>query len=263
MSSIIQNLLNNTLGNAARSAKFDCIINFSNTSLFNAENEIFAHVKTSQFPGKTHDTIDLKFKGRSIPIKGQTKYDNTWSCTFYLTEDHSLKKAFEDWIESLDQRHNIKPVSGPVQIAQENNNFLGYSGTLKIAQLDFWGSSQTVLYELYNCFPKSVSSVDLDYSSVGEILEFTVEFSYTHFNTVVISKSNGSYINDIVQKPSDTIPVPKSMDKEYKEMLKEKGVIFDANSNPFGDVFAMAPATNAGTSITNKNVFGDEYSYLA
>lgn len=189
MSSVVQNILNNVIGDGARSTKFDCMINFNGTGLFAAENDIYAHVKTSQFPGKTHDVIDLKFKGRTIPVKGQTKYDNTWSCTFYMTEDHALKVAFENWIESLDQVHNIKYVDGKVKGAQGVNNS-GYAGTLHIAQMDFHGSEQCVVYTLNHCFPKSVTAVDVDYSDVGVITEFTVEFSYAYYDTV-ITKSGG------------------------------------------------------------------------
>ena len=65
MSSVIQDLLDGVIGDGARSAKFDCEINFGNTWLFHDnEQDIFAMVKTSQFPGKTHETIDLKFKGQ-------------------------------------------------------------------------------------------------------------------------------------------------------------------------------------------------------
>lgn len=188
MSSAIQNILQNVVGSGARSTKFQCYIYFPITELFTNVNDIYAMVKTSQFPGKSHDVIDLKFKGRTIPIKGQVKYDNTWSCTFYLSDDHKLKFAFEDWIESLDQQHNLKSVTPTVERAQINN-LNDYTSTLWIAQNDFHGENETALYELNRCFPKSVSSVDVDYSAVGTITEFTVEFSYAYYNTFNIKDS--------------------------------------------------------------------------
>lgn len=186
MSSVIQNILDGALGDGARASKFECFINFNYPQMYQKQNDLYALVKSSQFPGKTHDTIDLKFKGRTIPIKGQVKYDNTWSCTFYLTEDHSLKRAFEDWIESLDEQHNVKNVNNVVYNGQLRNNPMtgsGYTQTIKIAQLSFDGSNGTTIYELHHCFPKSVSAVEVDYGSIGTILEFTVEFSYAYYDS--------------------------------------------------------------------------------
>ena len=199
MSSVVQNILENVIGDGARATKFDCMINFNGTGLFAAENDIYALVKTSQFPGKSHDVIDLKFKGRTIPIKGQTKYDNTWTCTFYMTQDHALKVAFENWIESLDQVHNIKRVDSDVYMAQQSNNS-GYAGMMHIAQMNFHGDQQCVLYTLNHCFPKSVSAVDVDYSDVGKITEFTVEFSYAYYDTYVTRSQNGNFVDDLVKK---------------------------------------------------------------
>ena len=195
MSSVIQNLLDGVVGDGARSSKFDCLINFNNTNLFPNESDIHILAKTSQFPGKTHEIIDLKFKGRSIPIKGQVKYDNTWTCTFYLTEDHGLKKAFEDWIESLDQQHNLMLVTKENESAQKINQ-TNYDTNLVIRQLDFTGNSDKgkMEYTLHHCFPKSVSAVDVDYSAVGTILEFTVEFSYAYYTTINFVDDNGSFI---------------------------------------------------------------------
>ena len=100
MANVIQTMIHDTLGDGARSTKFDCLIGLD--SYKKGSKMISTFVKTASFPGKSHEVIDLKFKGRNIPVRGQTKYENTWSCTFYLDEMHSLKKAFEDEIEMLD-----------------------------------------------------------------------------------------------------------------------------------------------------------------
>ena len=199
MSSVIQNLLENTLGDGARPTKFETFIHFNNTGLFSNEQDIVALVKTSQFPGKSHDTIDLKFKGRTIPIKGQVKYDNTWTCTFYLTQDHALKTAFENWVESLDQVHNMQD-PGFAVIGAQSANSMGYAADLSIAQMNFHGDQQTTFYTLHNAFPKSVSAVDVDYSQVGQIIEFTVEFSYSHYEVQTDKVQLGSYVDQIKNK---------------------------------------------------------------
>lgn len=206
MSSVIQNLLDNTLGDGARSTKFECFVNFPASDLFPNAQDVIALTKTSQFPGKSHDVIDMKFKGRTIPLKGQVKYDNTWSCTFYLTQDHALKHAFENWVESLDQVHNMSSELSPnVRKAQITNNTAGYSTDMTIAQMDFHGDQQTVLYTLHNVFPKSVSSIDVDYSEVGSILEVTVEFSYSYYDVKIDKTNLTTFADDIKSKAQGAI----------------------------------------------------------
>ena len=104
MANVIQTMINNALGDGARSTKFECYIGLDT---FGAGSKtLSAMVKASGFPSKSHDVIDFKFKGRSIPLRGQVKYDQTWSCSFYMDESHTLKKAFSDAIEALDEVHN-------------------------------------------------------------------------------------------------------------------------------------------------------------
>lgn len=226
MASVIQNLLDTVVGDGARSTKFECFINFVYPGTFENEKDLYALVKTSQFPGKSHDVIDLKFKGRTIPIKGQTKYDNTWSCTFYLTQDHKLKKSFEDWIESIDQKHNIKSISNMTKFLQSENERLGYVTNMKIAQMDFHGSQETVIYELFNVFPKSVSAVDVDYSATGTVLEFTVEFSYSHFNTYVDKTDIGTFVDELKDKAQGEINnAVGSVESKVTSVFKKLGTL--------------------------------------
>lgn len=183
MADVIQEMLQQALGDVARSTKFEAYLNFSTPTLGPTNTEVYMQVKTSAFPGKSYEPYDLKFKGRSIPIRGQVKYDNTWSCSFYLSEGHELKIAFEDWIESLDQTQNMSSdLSSAVQSGQAQG--LNFASEISVVQMDFSGEGQTAVYTLHNVFPKSVSSVTVDYSAVGTTLEFTVEFSYSHYTAV-------------------------------------------------------------------------------
>ena len=193
MANVIQTMIHNTLGDGARSTKFDCLIGLD--SYKKGSKMISTFVKTASFPGKSHEVIDLKFKGRNIPVRGQTKYENTWSCTFYLDEMHSLKKAFEDEIEMLDI-HSFGNISSRVKFNQSANS-TNYTKILTIVQLDFDGTQKTAVYNLYNVFPKSVSQVDTDYSEVGKIQEFTVEFSYSHFDMQTVKGSDGSFVDGV------------------------------------------------------------------
>ena len=196
MANVVQTMINDALGDGARSTKFDCVIGLD--TFLPGSRMLSAVVKTASFPGKSHEVIDLKFKGRNIPVRGQTKYENTWSCTFYLDETHSLKKAFEDEISSLDI-HDFGDGNTKIYMEQIRNE-TNYARTLTVVQLDFDGTQQTAVYNLYNVFPKSVSAVDVDYSEVGKVQEFTVEFSYSHFDSLNIKSNNGSFVDSIKER---------------------------------------------------------------
>lgn len=196
MANVIQTMLNNAIGDGARSTKFDCVIGLD--TFLPGSKMLSSIVKTSSFPGVSNEIIDLKFKGRNIPLRGQTKYENTWTCTFYLDEAHTLKKAFQDEIESLDA-HLFDDVTGVVSNAQ-NRNARNYTRTMTIVQLDFDGTQQTAVYNLYNVFPKTVQQVDVDYSEIGKVQEFTVEFSYSHFDSLNVKSSNGSFVDAVKER---------------------------------------------------------------
>jgi hypothetical protein len=244
MSSVIQNLLDTTIGDGARSTKFECSINFANRHIFGKTRDVTTLVKTSQFPGKTHEPIDIKFKGRNIPVKGQTKYDNTWTCTFYLTEDHMLKVGFENWIEAIDQVHNVKDMDAfdnyYVSMIQSGLSQDGYTSNMLITQNDFSGDKTIVTYELFNVYPKSVSAVDVDYSDVGNILEFTVEFSYSYYN----SKITPSFDLDVTGALKD---MAKNVADDLKaEVLLAAGSIKDYFGDTDANALAAADSVSEG-----------------
>ena len=109
MANVVQTMINNALGDGARSSKFECIIGLDSFS--GGSKMISAVVKTAQFPGISNEVIDFKFKGRNIPLRGQTTHGNTWTCTFYLDEMHSLKSSFEAEIEALDNHLFADPTN--------------------------------------------------------------------------------------------------------------------------------------------------------
>lgn len=226
MATVVQNLVHSVLKDGARSAKFEVNIHMPQ-SFYKDERSIAVLAKSSSFPGKNHELVDVKFRGRSIPVKGQVKYTQTWDCTFYMTEDHMLKSAFEDWMDYLDQRHNYKP----------SNEFMGlnYTGTIHIDQLNFDLDAQTTKYSIYNVFPIAVTQVDTDYTAVGSILEFTVTFAYTHFETNA-QKKEKNIIDQIVDLGKNKIEqeiddLKEKVTSTLEGYLKEKITALD---NAFG-----------------------------
>lgn len=123
-------------------------------------------------------TVDFKYRGRTIPLRGIPKYNNTWSCTLYLQEDHELKLVLERWMnQATAERYSLSSESPRVKQLRDS----GIYKTIKVIQRDFTDQVNMIEYELKNVFPKNISSVDTDYSQLGNLLEIQVEFSYSHF----------------------------------------------------------------------------------
>lgn len=234
MANVIQTMINNALGDGARSTKFECYIGLDTFS--NGSKTISALVKSASFPSKSHDVMDFKFKGRNIPLRGQVKYEQSWSCSFYMEETHSLKKAFEDAIEALDTVHTYDDVNTSVA-RQQGRNSSRYTNTITIVQLDFDGTQTTAIYTLYNAFPKNITQVESDYSEVGKIQEYTVEFSYSHFDIQTVKGANGTFVDGVKARLLGAI-----------EGVIQKGK--DAAANAIGDLIGAAKdfVMSGGTS---------------
>lgn len=201
MSTDVTNLIQKVLGDGARTSKFDVAFQFTNPSSFPSAQNVAVMVKSTTFPSKAHQTIDFKFKGRSIPIRGQSKYTNTWECTFYLPENHIIKKGFETWIDALDEQvyFSESPTSQETQ-ARAVHNTTGYTKDIAIYQLDFQGTNQLARYTLYNVFPIEVQPVQVQMDSPGNVEELTVTFSYSHYQLETLKGSSGAFMDELVAK---------------------------------------------------------------
>ena len=204
--SSVANLIQTAIGDGARTTKFDVAFQFTNPSMFPSAQNVAVMVKTTAFPGKLHQTIDFKYAGRSIPIRGQVKYTNTWECTFYLPQDHSIKKGFESWIDALDETvyfENTPNVN--VSRARSLHNRRGYTTDIAIYQLDFTGQDQVARYILHNVFPIEVQPVTVNSDGPGDIEELSVTFSFSHYELETLKSTSGAFVDNLVNKISSEL----------------------------------------------------------
>lgn len=188
------NLIRQVLGDGARNTKFDIIFQFSNPSTYNKVRDAAVLVKTTSFPGVQHTPINLMYKGRAIPIRGQVKYTNTWDCTFYMPENHDLKVAFETWISALDERVYFSEAPTSAENSTRTvHNAAGYTVDITLYQLNIDENKQRARYVLHNAFPIEVQSVPIQAEQPAGIEELNVTFSYSYFT----EKSAAGYQNII------------------------------------------------------------------
>lgn len=161
--------LKNALGAGARPNKYR--VNFAvpaavaTTSDLNSVDTL---CKASTFPSMTIGQIELWSQGRKLVIPGDTAYTNTWTLTFYNTEDHALRKDMIAWMASADNFQDNTHSGNPNAIL----------GELSVEQLDSAGEA-TVKYTFHNVFVQEVGEISIGDDQVDTPMEFDVTFSFT------------------------------------------------------------------------------------
>lgn len=124
--------------------------------------------KGSTFPSVTIGQIEAFNQGRKLVIPGDTTYTNTWSLTFYNTEDHALRKDMISWMKSADHFQNNTHSGNPTALM----------GELSVEQLDSAGNP-TAKYTFHNVFVQEVSELLVGDDQIDTLQEFDVAFSFT------------------------------------------------------------------------------------
>lgn len=124
--------------------------------------------KAAIAPSKTISAIEVFSQGRKGLIPGDTNYDNEWSATFYLTENHALRIAIIAWMDACDNFQSNSHTGNPSSL----------NGELKIAQLDSLGEI-TAIYTLHGAYPSACGEISYSDDTDAGIGEFDLTFTYT------------------------------------------------------------------------------------
>ena len=187
MSSLIQNKFHTVIGDGARASKFNFYIPPLSGGDVKITDIIAYSVKSVDLPTVEHTPIKIMIKGHPIPVKGSTTYSQEFEVEFYSDEAHAIKRFFEDWIVMLEQRHYYyNPRINNARLAEINTIDYEYEDitwfpTLFVEQRNYDGDQVLAVYQIFNCFPISVSGFKYDHSQVNTVLTFTVKFSYSHY----------------------------------------------------------------------------------
>lgn len=161
--------LKNTLGVGARPNKYR--VNFTipaavpTTSDLSSANTL---CKATTFPSMTIGQIEVWNQGRKLMLPGDTTYTNTWTVTFYQTEDHAIRKDMIAWMKAADHFQNNEHSGNPTALL----------GELSVVQLDSAGND-TVSYTFHEVFVQEVSEISIGDDQVDTAMEFDVTFSFT------------------------------------------------------------------------------------
>ena len=158
-----------SLGAGARASKY--AIGFSIPSVVPTQSKLqdaLVLCKAATFPSSTLGQIEVFTQGRKLPLPGDTTYTNSWSLTFYATEDHALRRDLIAWMQASDNFQNNKHSGNPTACM----------GQLSVSQLDSAGN-ETAKYTFHNVFVSEIGELSVGGDKVDEILEFDVTFSFS------------------------------------------------------------------------------------
>jgi hypothetical protein len=159
-------------GGGARANMFEVNISFPGYTGGSKEITNFM-CRAAQLPASTINPVEVPFRGRIVKLAGDRTFE-PWTITVYNDTDFQVRDAFESWMDGMNTH------AGNVGIQSNNAGFGTYASNMEVIQLDQTGR-KIKTYFLKNCFPINVSAIDLDYSQVGEIEQFTVTVEYDYW----------------------------------------------------------------------------------
>ena len=163
------NDLKAVLGAGARASKYTINFNFpSAVSITSDSRSVDILCKATTFPSMTIGQIEVFNQGRKLPLPGDTTFTNTWTLTFYNTEDHNVRRDMIAWAVASDNFQANMHSGVPGSIMTD----------LSVSQLDSAGNV-TATYTFHNAFVQEVAEVSVGDDQVDTMQEFDVTFSFS------------------------------------------------------------------------------------
>ena len=152
---------------------------FSVQNLVNDPRDISILCKKTNLPARTIATFEDQ-RARQLNNYPQTFIDEEVSMTFHLTNDYYIKNMFETWMSSIFDTELYR-----VGFKED------YAVDVVIQQLN---QKNIPVYgvKLEKCFPKGISSVELDNNSENTMQEITVTWAYDKYKPEGPLSSTGS-----------------------------------------------------------------------
>jgi len=128
-------------------------------------------VKSTGFPSSNVEEIIVEYQGLDFKMGGKRSYED-WNITLNVDADGMIRYELEEWmnaIHKVDDKNNQHFYRSRYETTQ----------IFKILKGDGNFESPLLQVTLYNAWPKSISSIALDYSST-EFAQFDLTFSYQY-----------------------------------------------------------------------------------
>jgi len=157
-------------GGGARPNLFKATINFPGYAGGDVELTSFL-CKAAQLPASIMGTFDIPFRGRQLKMAGDRTFE-PWTVTIINDTDFAIRNAMERWMNGINAHQANTGLSNPVD----------YQADLIVEQLDRDGSTVKT-YNFRGCFPTNVAAIEVNYETVDQIEDFTVEFQVQYWES--------------------------------------------------------------------------------
>jgi len=192
----------------ARANLFEVVINPRNDVIIPASlnRRLSFGCFSAQLPGMTTLTTEKDEGYRSIAY--QKAYEDI-SLGFYAHGDMQEVKIFQNWMKLM-----INPKNNHVGFYDD------YVSTVEIKNLN-QEQDVALCTTLHDAYPKSLSSMGLDYGSNDEVMKMEISFTYRHY-TQVFGGGDGKKIEttgrgNFTESSAEDIPNPLSDINTLKE----------------------------------------------
>lgn len=150
---------------------------------------------TAALPGASFSTDNATPYGELRDVPTNRVYDQI-QLSFYVDSDYKVKKFFDCWTNAI-----IHPIT------RNHAYYNEYTTTISI-NMHNEESNHTYRMDLYECYPKTIGSVQLDYAD-GSIMKLQVQIQYKNFR--VFDYKSESYLGDGIQEAEPIILGQKSL----------------------------------------------------
>jgi len=157
-------------GGGARPNLFKATINFPGYAGGDVELTSFL-CKAAQLPASIMGTFDIPFRGRQLKMAGDRTFE-PWTVTIINDTDFAIRNAMERWMNGINAHQANTGLSNPVD----------YQADLIVEQLDRDGSTVKT-YNFRGCFPSNIAAIDVNYETVDQIEDFTVQFEVQYWES--------------------------------------------------------------------------------
>jgi len=135
----------------------------------NPSGQISFLCKATKIPSSTLNINSAFYMGRAFKYPGDKSFAD-WGMTVYNDGTYGLRKAFESWMNLMNQnRANVGP-----------NGFNGYMMDWSVTTLSREGF-EIARYKMSGCWPTTIAETQLDMAAQTEPSTFEVTLAYQHF----------------------------------------------------------------------------------
>ena len=137
-----------------------------------AGNKIEFLCKAANIPAGTLGEVVVPFRGHNLKLAGERTFED-WQITVINDVEFSVRSGLEAWQEEI----------------QAMDSGVGSTSTdyiISRAFVEQLNKDDSVLarYEFFNMFPKNLGAIELSYDTVDALEEFTVDFTFSHWERV-------------------------------------------------------------------------------